>query len=46
MKLKFGKILETASLNSEFSGLKKNKQTVYFDLFTFEKIWNLLLLLI
>ena len=43
MRLKIGKKLKTASLNSKFTGSKK--KTVYFDLFTFEKFWNLLLLL-
>ena len=41
MKLKIGKKIKTASLNSRFTGSKK---TVQFDLVTFEKFWNLLFL--
>ena len=41
MSLKIGKKLKTASLNSKFTGSER----VYFDLFTFEKRENLMLLL-
>ena len=43
IRLKIGKKLKTACLNSRVSGSKK--KTVHFDWFTLEKIWNLLLLL-
>ena len=38
MRLNIGKKLKTASLNSRFTGSKKE---VYFDLLTFKKFWNL-----
>ena len=38
MRLNIGKKLKTASLNSKFTGSKKQ---VHFDLLTFEKFWNL-----
>ena len=38
MKLNIGKKLKIASLNSRFTGSKKE---VYLDLLTFENFWNL-----
>ena len=38
MRLNIGKKLKTASLDSRFTGSKKE---VYLDLLTFEKFWNL-----
>ena len=38
MRLNIGKKLKTDSLNSRFTGSKKE---VCFDLLTFEKFWNL-----